>query len=133
MTILVIALTLMSSVKQSDKPPCFSVTNYWSFDEAGNHKAYGGQADGDPYHTTNMTDIIGPHQAWAWVDAPLPLVGKSVTVPGYGTFPVNDTFGDPTYQAGAFYHHGWDRIVIPIDIFTPTPIYDLVCGGTINN
>lgn len=138
MNLLLLLLALLTPVKASDKPPsiytvdCWSVTNCWPFSDDGQLTAWGGQADGAPNYTANMTEITSPQQAWDWVAGPLPLVGKTVTIPGYGTYLVNDTFGATAYQEGVFYHDGYGRYVIGIDIFTPQPIHELVCGGTIN-
>jgi len=112
---------------------CFSVTNYWPFDENGEIVAHAGQADSDPYHTAAMVDVRADREM-EWVAAPLPLLndGASIKLPWLAApLPVLDTFGDEDYQAGVFWHDGYKAYVIGVDLFTSTPVHYLECGGEV--
>lgn len=109
---------------------CFSVTSYWPFDD-GVLTPYGGQADSDPTKTANGFKITGEHQANTFVASSLPFVGQEFCNSWLGCVPIHDTFGDPTYQAGPFWHDGYKQFVIPIDVFSPEPAHYLECSGEI--
>lgn len=112
---------------------CWSVTNYWPFDEDGQIVSYAGQADGDPYHTAGMIDVA-INRDFDWVAGPLSLLeaGAAIKLSWLDEpLPVWDTFGDEAYQAGVFWHDGYGRYVIGIDVFTAVPIHYLECNGEV--
>ena len=109
---------------------CWSVTNYWPFDERGQLQAWNGQADGDPYHTANGTEVT-IDKAWRMAAGPLPIVGQTLVFPDGRRLAVTDTFGHPEYQAGVFWHDSYEEWVIGVDVFTPEPLHYLECGGEI--
>lgn len=108
-----------------------SVTSYWPFDENGHAVAYGGQADGNPHVYANMmpTSPDHAHQVAACISDWTTLghttavtfwwLGEEITVACW------DAFGAEAYRR-PFFHDGYGRTVIPIDILSPTPYHGLV-------
>lgn len=108
-----------------------SVTSYWFYDEDGQPVAWKGQADGDPsiYGNSYPTDISHAGRVGACIQELVRRVtthaftftwrGQLITIHCY------DTFGKVSYRR-PFYHNGYGRWVIPIDILSPTPYHGLV-------
>ena len=110
---------------------CYSITNYWPFNELGELVPFNGQADESPDLTANGYRITGVDQAYTFVAAPVQFVGKQFCTDWLGCVPIHDTFGNITYQSGPFWHSGYNQFVIPIDIFAPDPIHYLECNAQI--
>lgn len=109
---------------------CWSVTNYWPFDEEGNPVPWGGQADGSPSYTANGYHITPEHD-WHVAAVPYTLINSTLVFPNGHTVYAADTFGHETYQRGVFWHDGWETWVIGVDVLTSEPVYYLECGGMI--
>ena len=109
---------------------CWSVTNYWPFDGDGELQPWGGQADSDPYHTANGTELSLDLE-WQIAAGPLPLVGNTFVFPNDWRLSIADTFGADLYQQGVFWHYHYMSWVIGVDVLTPQPIHHLECGGRI--
>lgn len=110
---------------------CWSVTHYWPFNSEGELAPLQGQADSDPSRTATGQLIYGERQAGSWVAGPEFLLGDEVCLSDGSCFPVLDTFGYLTLRRGLMYHPGYDQIVIGIDVFTPSHIAYLDCGGIV--
>lgn len=110
---------------------CFSVTNYWPFDENGELVPWEGQANGQPWATANGFPITSTTQAETFVAAPLSYVGLEFCNSWLGCVPIHDTFGHPIYQGGGFWHSTYKQHIVPIDIISPRPIHYLDCTGVI--
>jgi hypothetical protein len=104
---------------------CLSLTAYWPFDEQGNPQPWNGQADATPTQTANGYHITVDDRNKV-AAAPLPLIGGNVDALGIEAT-IQDTFGHEVYQHGAFWHDGYERWVLPIDILSDEPIHYLVC------
>ena len=128
-------IALAGAMQQLQPPPVdempLSVTSYWLFDDSGNPVAWGGQADGDPHHYANMYPTSPDHagkvgaciSAWVkrgWTKAISFLwQGKRIIIHCY------DAFGLESYRQ-PFYHDGYGRWVVPVDILSPVPYHGLV-------
>lgn len=101
---------------------CWSVTNYWPPD--GGHNCM------EPCNQTGAGHVIDfERDEWAIAAAPLPYLNSVFVFPDGSEVKALDTFGNPVYQAGPFYHDGYGRWVIPLDILTDTPLHYLECAG----
>jgi hypothetical protein len=135
MTTVMCLSVLLATANGLECPPpidqvCWSVTSYWPFDENGGAIAGNGQADSQPNYTANMT-YITPNDEWSIAAVPFDLVGVALIFPNGHTVYAADTFGNPTYQAGVFYHDYWKQWVMGVDILSPDPFLYLECGGGI--
>jgi hypothetical protein len=76
---------------------------------------------------------VRAEDAGTFVAAPYILgkLGAGIELPGWGTLPILDRFGDQDYDRGVFYHLSYRQHVIGIDIFTPEPLHYLECRGRI--
>lgn len=114
---------------------CFSVTSYWVFDENGNVMYGTLNSDADPTGTAVGVRITSPEQRNTWVALPLPLISGGyysyACLDGLGCLPGWDTFGAPAYQAGGFWHPGWQEKVIGVDVFTDEIVHYMTCDGNL--
>jgi len=127
---------LLAQANHIECPPplgemALSLTNYWLFDEVGTPLAWGGQADGDPYHYANMQPTSAAHD-WQ-VSACIGDWTKfyhttAVTFWWQGEWRelvCYDAFGLESYRQ-PFFHEGHEQWVIPVDVLTSEPVYGLV-------
>jgi hypothetical protein len=118
---------------------CISVTSYWPFDKDGNLMYGTIQTDEDPTGTATGWQIYSVEQSGDWVAAPLPFITNGyysdVCFPSFyqtDCYPVYDTFGHPVYQAGGFWHSGYQEKVVPVDIFSKEIHHYLSCNDDDN-
>ncbi len=129
------ALLLSGALERLQPPPLeempLSITSYWLFDATGAPVAWEGQANGDPWHYANLEPTSPSHarqvaaciQPWTrfgWTTAvSFWWQGEWLTVACY------DNFGAVSYRQ-PFYHDGYGRWVIPVDVLSPVPYHGLV-------
>lgn len=102
------------------------LTNYWPFADGQLMDGYNGQCDSDCSVTATGVPTV---EAVGWVAAcPTALIGETVDLGVYGVWACNDAFGDPDYAAGPFYHEGRGLWVMPFDLLTAAPTYELLWG-----
>ena len=135
MTTVMCLSVLLATANGLECPPpidqvCWSVSSYWPFDENGQAIAGNGQADSQPNYTANMTYITADDK-WGIAAVPLDLVGSVLVFPDGTAVYAADTFGDPVYQAGVFWHDYWQQWVMGVDILTPDLFLYLECEGEI--
>lgn len=130
-----IPLIVSVALESMQQPPLdqmpLSITSYWLFDENGRPTAWGGQANGDPYHYANGEETSADHagrvgaciQDWTlynWTKAiRFTWQGRPMLLHCY------DNFGAVSYRR-PFYHDGYETWVIPVDILSPEPYHGLV-------
>lgn len=124
-----LCLCIALGVMPIDSLP-LSVTSYWPFVD-GQPMAWAGQADGDPHHYANMQPTSPDHagqvaaciQDWTrreWTTAlSFTWQGQPMTLACW------DTFGAESYRQ-PFYHDGYGKWVIPVDVLSPAPYHGLV-------
>lgn len=108
-----------------------SLTSYWLFDDLGQPVAWGGQADGDPFVYANMYPT-SPDHAWnvaacigSWTRRYHTTAVSFFWGGAWRELACYDAFGAVNYRE-PFYHDGYGRWVIPVDILSPEPIHGLV-------
>lgn len=108
---------------------CLSVTNYWPYEWYGEWvlmDGWNGQCDSDCSVTAIMEpvtlDVMGKRAA-----VPASLLGYTIHLPKWGALYGWDTFGNETYRNGVFWHDGYGRYVIGLDIFVPDGLHYLEC------
>ena len=108
-----------------------SLTNYWFYGPDGEPVAWEGQSDGDPSVYANSYPTSPEHE---WLVSA--CIGDWTKL--YNTTAVSfywegewrevacyDAFGLESYRE-PFFHDGYGRWVIPVDILTDDPVYGLV-------
>lgn len=134
-TAVCLALAIAGALEAMQPPPVdqmpLSVTSYWLFDDSGTAVAWNGQANGDPNHYANGEATSPAHagrvaaciQDWTrlgWTTAvSFWWDGQLVEVACY------DNFGLASYRQ-PFYHSGYGRWVVPVDVLSPVPLHGLV-------
>jgi len=139
---------------------CWSVTSYWPFeltedvppfrsvdfyslprvkieqmllssDYYWQPVAWNGQADDTPTVTGNGY-VINPYSDnWGLVAGPIETYGMDFCFHAGLCLRQHDTFGNETYQNGVFWHDGYKRYVIGVDVLTYEPLHYLECLGVI--
>ena len=139
---------------------CWSVTNYWPFalvsNDGLNRKIdfyklppekvesilmavdanwipvkWNGQADDTPTITGDGFKINPYSDDRVLVAGPIPTYGMTFRFPWGEEIVQHDTFGNEVYQRGIFWHHGYERYVIGVEILSWHPIHYLECQGVI--
>ena len=130
---MIACLTLIMSHCGQMLPPMYplSLTNYWPLDESGQHVAWYGQADGNPYRTA-LNVPTRPEYEWDmgacvfdWV-----TFGHTQQVSFWYNgqerqVACTDNFGSTAYRV-PFWHDYYQTWVIPVDVFTPEPLHVLI-------
>lgn len=117
---------------------CLIVTSYWPFDEDGDPVEWDNNADASPNYTADGL-YIDSSSDYATSAMPFPILrwsnrsgGRKVVLWDGREVPINDTFGSPTHQRGAYWSSYYKMKVVPLDILTKDIIHTTYCNWSFN-